>query len=283
MKAGIDIDIGGTFTDCFINWEGKLFFNKTPTTGYNLSVGFMKAIRDGASLIGVPKIVIFPFSSIFCAFGSSTMDMVHICEQSKHIPLLRPMTKEPFTDYDEFNEVVRGLQERALKEFRMEGFPAEAVSFVLELDMKFGGVLNLLRITSPRMFLQSEEDVMAVYRQFERDYSEVYSPFSVYPEGGVDIGNFALKAILPRPKIELPTYEFNGETPRSETAKGKRPAYWEEYGGFKETPIYDGGLLECGNRVEGPAIIEAEDTTTVLPPGTRYTVNKYLFGEIEKI
>ena len=53
MKASIDVDIGGTFTDAFIDWGGRHFFTKTPTTGYDLSVGFMRALREGSSLVGV--------------------------------------------------------------------------------------------------------------------------------------------------------------------------------------------------------------------------------------
>ena len=53
MKANINVDVGGTFTDCFVSWDGKQVITKTPTTTYNLSVGFMRAVRDAASAIGV--------------------------------------------------------------------------------------------------------------------------------------------------------------------------------------------------------------------------------------
>jgi len=179
--------------------------------------------------------------------------------------------------------VVRDLQERALKEIALEGLPTDKVIFSLELDMKYGGVLNILRISSPRVFLQTEEDVKKVYEAFEKEYSRVYSPFAVNPEGGVDIENFAIKALVSQTRLELPTYSDKGKNPPSASHKGKRSAFWEEYGGFKETPIYEQQFLECGNVVNGHAIIEAEDTTFVIPPKTRITINKYLSGEIEII
>ena len=52
IKSSIDVDIGGTFTDCFVNWKGKPYFAKTPTTEYNLSVGFMKALRKISDKLG---------------------------------------------------------------------------------------------------------------------------------------------------------------------------------------------------------------------------------------
>ncbi len=231
---------------------------------------------------GLSKLVTFPMSPVFCAFGSANMDITHILEQSRLLPLLTPMAMQYLTDYDSFNSVVRDLQARALKEVRLEGFPPEEIVFSLELDMKYGGTLSHLRIASPRLFLQGEDDVKAVYKAFEDEYSKVYSPFAMNPEGGVDIETFALRATIPRPRVELPVYPDKGKVPSSHALKGKRPVYWEEYGSFKDTPIYDQKALESGNMVEGPAIIEADNTTVVLPVGTKLTVNRYLSGEIEK-
>jgi N-methylhydantoinase A len=36
-------------------------------------------------------------------------------------------------------------------------------------------------------------------------------------------------------------------------------------GEFKETPVYAGELLRAGHRVRGPAIIEEQTTTVVIP------------------
>ena len=54
MKYSLDVDIGGTFTDLFLSYDGKTVFTKTPTTGYKLSVGFMQAIKDAAALLNIP-------------------------------------------------------------------------------------------------------------------------------------------------------------------------------------------------------------------------------------
>ena len=230
---------------------------------------------------GVPRIVTFPFSPVFCAFGAATMDILHFFEQSKKIILSRAVSGDLFSEYETFNSVVRDLQQRALKELALEGLPGESAVFSLELELKYGGVANTLRIVSPHLFVQSEDDIRDIYTEFEREYGEVYSPFATNPEGGVDVDNFILRVMIPRPKPELPIHEFKSKTPSQDSIKGKRSVYWEEYGDFHETPIYEQRLLECGNIIEGPAIIEEEDTTIVLPLGTRLTVNKYLSGEIE--
>jgi len=134
---------------------------------------------------------------------------------------------------------------------------------------------------SPRLFIRSKEDVVAIYNQFEKEFSEAYSPLSVYPEGGVDISSFIMRSSFLSPKFELPRYPLKSTKAPKAAYKGERQVFWEELGHFHPTDTYEQSLLEPGNILEGPAIIEAADTNIVLPPGRRYTVNEYLSGIIE--
>ncbi len=230
---------------------------------------------------GVPKIVTFLQTPVFCALGSAVMDMVQFYEMSRHILLMQALTKEYFDDYDRFNEVVEELQRRAIRDLEGQGIAPESAVFSLELEMRYGGQLNMKRVTSPRLFVKSEEDVKAIYEEFEREYSEAYSPLAVYPEGGVDISTFILRSAYITPKIEIPRHPLKATKPPAEAYKGKREAFWEELGRFEPTDTYEQSLLEPGNKLEGPTIIEAADTNIVIPPGRVYTVNEYLSGVIE--
>jgi N-methylhydantoinase A/oxoprolinase/acetone carboxylase beta subunit len=91
----------------------------------------------------------------------------------------------------------------------------------------------------------------------------------------VDVLNLILRATVDHPKPELPTYPRAGEKPESEALKGSRDAYWVQYGAFKPTPVFEAKLLKHGNVIDGPAVIEAEDTTIVLPPVLKLSVDKY--------
>lgn len=261
---------------------GATVFKKTTLSGHDPRE-FVLFAYGGAgpthccgysAFVGAPKIIVSPYAPVFCAFGASYMDLLHIYEQSKHVSLLAPGTNAPLTDYEEFNSTVRLLQEKAIRDIVGEGFPAERIIFNLELDMKFGGQLNTKRTSSPCLFLQSESDVMDVRNAFITQYSQAYSPLGVYPEGGIEIESFVLKAFVPLPKYVLPSFEPKVENPK-QAYKGKREVFWEEYGGFRETKIYQHNLLECGNVIEGPAIIEAENTTIVISPGKICRVDKY--------
>ena len=49
-------------------------------------------------------------------------------------------------------------------------------------------------------------------------------------------------------------------------------------GEWVETPVHDRGGLRPGDKVEGPAIVVQDDTTTVIEPGYRGAVDR--FGNI---
>ena len=86
--------------------------------------------------------------------------------------------------------------------------------------------------------------------------------------------NFIVKGFGRGPKVQLPRYEKKG--PNSSAAlKGKRDAFFRKLGSYMSTNIYDYDKLESGNIVEGPAIIEMSDTTVVIPPGEKATMDEY--------
>ncbi|KMY68039.1 hypothetical protein AAU61_09495 [Desulfocarbo indianensis] len=56
LSYEINIDVGGTFTDFYLNDQASgAFLTKTPTTHYDLSVGFMRGIKDLAKSCGLGR------------------------------------------------------------------------------------------------------------------------------------------------------------------------------------------------------------------------------------
>lgn len=232
-----------------------------------------------ADFAQLDTVVVFPFASTFCAFGSATMDVVHLYEQSRHLHLM-DLQGDLMEDYGAFNEVVDALMDRARQDFRGEGFQEGDILWLLELDMKFGGQLNVKRTISPAMRVKGPDDVRAIYRAFEKEYSEAYSPMGLTPEAGVEIENFVLRGTVPGNRPEVRKLPARG-TEASAAQVGVRPAYWQGPG-WQETPIYEQRRLQVGHGFEGPAIIEAEDTTLVVEPGWRFTVDEYGNGLLRK-
>jgi N-methylhydantoinase A len=49
----VGVDIGGTFTDCLLSWDGEQVLAKSLTTHHNLSLGFMSALESACGRLGV--------------------------------------------------------------------------------------------------------------------------------------------------------------------------------------------------------------------------------------
>ncbi len=229
----------------------------------------------------IPLSVIFPFSPVFSALGSSLMDIMHIYEQSRRYTLMEPVTKKFNTNYEQFNSIVESLINRAKKELAGEGLPLDQVVFRLELDMLYGGQVHRKRSSSPVLFIRSEDDMTAVYRDFEKEFSETFSPLVVHPEGGVYVESFVVTAVIPSIKQESRKYKSEGPDP-APARKKSRECYWGN-GKYCQTEVLDFGMLKAGNRVLGPSILEAEYTTVVLPEGFVCNIDEHLFGRIERI
>jgi N-methylhydantoinase A/oxoprolinase/acetone carboxylase beta subunit len=74
-------------------------------------------------------------------------------------------------------------------------------------------------------------------------------------------------------KLELDRLPVSGRTV-SEATKGTRPV---DYALLRihEATIVDGSLLEPGMELDGPAIIENVDSTTVVNPSDRVSIDEY--------
>jgi N-methylhydantoinase A/oxoprolinase/acetone carboxylase beta subunit len=228
----------------------------------------------------IKKAVTFPFSPVFCAFGSSTMDIMHVYEVSKKLTLMSPGTQELTQEFAVFNRTVEELLEQARKDLIADGLNPSTASFVLELDMLYGGQFHVKRALSPRLALNSIEDVAAICEAFKKEFSEAFSPFVVNPEGGVFVDSFILKAIVPVQQIDLPKMPLEGHDPLG-ARKGERPAYWPDAKDFRPTPVYAYEMLKPGNRLEGPAILEGEYTTVVVPPAMKFSIDERGLGILE--
>ena len=45
----VSVDIGGTFTDCFVVWNDQYIEGKALTTHHNLALGFNEALANACS------------------------------------------------------------------------------------------------------------------------------------------------------------------------------------------------------------------------------------------
>ena len=106
-------------------------------------------------------------------------------------------------------------------------------------------------------------------RAFEELYAGRYGMAS--PGEALEATTWRLTAVLETPAVDLPRVAAPAGAPRPR----ERPAYFPECGGYTATAVLDRDQLGPGREVEGPAIVEERESTTVLPPGVRAVTDEY--------
>jgi N-methylhydantoinase A/acetophenone carboxylase len=198
-----------------------------------------------------------PYASVFSAFGSSTTDVLH--SYSKFVPIELRKGNKYFSDYETFNSIINSLTEAAKRDIRGEGFSPDHASYSLEL--MGDGALKRVRIHTEKLFLASEHDVKELCTKFAT-------------RGSISISSITLNARVPMPHLTAKTFKVGGTNP-IKAMKTARQVYWSKASGYQNTPVYELELLKPGNVVAGPAVVDAKDTTYVVPAGMSLQMDKY--------
>jgi len=236
-----------------------------------------------APYLGVRKVIIPTTSPVFGAFGASTVTIQQVWERSRTIKVFQWTTQAYSEEVDQFNAVVNDLKDLAIRDLRLEGFGDDQIHFRLELEMRYGMQYNLTKIVSPRLNVSSSGDFKEICDAFSEQYASIYSPEATFPQGGINVECFYLTAFVEKPPVATPAATLMSSDPPEEACSEPRDAYWSTLGDVKRTPVFLFESLEPGNTISGPAIIEAKDTTYVIEPEWRFTLDTYYNGLLERI
>jgi N-methylhydantoinase A len=225
--------------------------------------GFVSGLKFG-------QILTSPYASTFCAFGFSTTDLLH--RYSKYLPLTLFDGVNYLKDYKKFNETVAQLMDVARRDIEGEGFSSDNAGYYLELIGDNG--LSEYNVKLDKTQISSVEELKKICAQFGR------------PDGQgsakIAISTVILNATVPMPHYELKATPLAGEDPAG-ALRGERDVYWSREIGYRRTPIYNRELLVPGNRVIGPAVVEAKDTTYVIPANKFYYISEYSHGVLGEV
>lgn len=226
----------------------------------------------------------FPYSSVFCAMSGTTMDLSHIYQRSAHCTL-KDLSTGVYLDPEGrkvFNRVVDALIKDAERDVVSEGFSPDQIVFTLELDMRFSGQFHQTRTRSPSVRINSDADIDGILKEFEEEHGRRYSRMSYFPEGSVEVETIHLMARVPLPKPVLPEIATGGVDP-SAALDGQREVFWTEINRHANTKVYDATRLRAGNVIRGPAIVQAPDTTILVPSDRAMFVDRYGNGVIKPV
>jgi N-methylhydantoinase A len=163
------------------------------------------------------------------------------------------------------------LQQAGLEQYEEAGLAGTEPVFETAVEMRYYGQSFELTIPAPKGRL-SAQWLEKLVTDFHTAHEQAYG-FKV-PGEPVELVNLRLTTVgrIARPKMRR--LELMGDDP-APACKGERPVYFAERGGFTGTPVYDRAKLPAGCALEGPAIIEEKDSTTVLHPGWTARVDDF--------
>jgi N-methylhydantoinase A len=210
--------------------------------------------------LGVREIIVFPTSPVFSAFGITGADLVHTRLATRVYPLPFPA--------ETLNADLDALEASLAEELDRDGLD-EAPEFRRYVTLQFRRQTTGEEIPLPWERF-TDESVATLPQIFVEHYERLYGRGIAYADVGLDIAGLRVDAVG---RVAKPEFGPLDGTPASggDALKGRRRAWFD--GGYVDTPVYDEGRLGAGDRLDGPAIVEAPFTTVILPPGAILSVD----------
>ena len=145
------------------------------------------------------------------------------------------------------------------------GVAVERVDVVYELDMHYLGQTHSVSALLPATLEQDgvRVDEEMIVAAFEAAYRRQFS--RILPDIPVRIVSLRTAAIGRRPPFDLAALAPGPGLSLDAARLGKRPVWFG--GGWRDATIWSRLDLPVGAMVEGPAVLEQPDATTVLDPG----------------
>ena len=225
-----------------------------------------------ASEIGVSRILIPPFSSVFSALGAGNMNQLHIHEKSLYLMLYDATFRTVLEDFTVFNKTVVELEARGREDLIRQGADESKIKTRLELDMRYGNQLAQVSVVSPIDRLQSPHDVISLLDRFSINYAQRFGEGSQAPEAGVRINVIRVVSFVEHDKLTLERSTASNDL--KPVARTERPCYFAQIDEPLTTPVYDHTAITEGMHIRGPALIETPRTTYLVEPGWTLTMGK---------
>lgn len=213
---------------------------------------------DLATYLGMRETYLFRQGAVFGAYGSSGMDIMHLYETSVDLPVFHDRASRSEI-CQQLNSTVASLQRTAFKDMRGEGFSPEEVRFELEIELNCGASETPIRISLPNPFIWPARD-WATLVQYA---SEKIGSRKVLEDCHASIAKIFLRGLIDVPHAAM--VPPNAAAIGNDAYKGRRQIYLGRETSV-DASVYEWNLLSVPAVIFGPAIIESQDTTVVVPP-----------------
>jgi N-methylhydantoinase A len=212
-----------------------------------------------AQALGCRTMVVPPAAGVLSAVGflSAPLSIDFVCSWHAELDQIEmPAASAAFAE----------MEHQGVRVLSASGLPEESIVHTRSLDMRFVGQGNEIEVPVPLVGPGWQDDVR---RNFDEQYEERFG--SVAPRGvQVEI----LSWRLTRGPEHTARLRLRSGHDASAALIGYRDAYFPQVGGYVETAVYDRYRLRLGAVVDGPALVQERESTLVLAPGMRCTVEK---------
>lgn len=216
--------------------------------------------------LGIRRVVMPANSSVFCARGLLSADFVVRLDQAARWDLSQTGGVEPV------NLTVKRLLFESRTALTEEGFSEDQIEQRVTADLRYRGQAFELTIALPDRVLK-ESDATDIAAQFATTYEKTYGSGTAWKDVPVVMVNVSVTAVgvFPRPPDERPVTGDSLE----DAELGRRLICLPETHDTVEIVIYAASRLEPGMVLNGPTIIDADDTTIYVPMDCELSLDQY--------
>jgi N-methylhydantoinase A len=220
-----------------------------------------------AQELRIPRVVIPLNAGVFSAVGLITADARYDVHRSYVVRLSQ-------ADPARLKAIFEDVALEAAEKIEELGFASDKIIVRYEMDMRYLGQAHEVPVEIPPELIEGMDrrTVEKLGALFHDKHLRLFGHHSLDSE--VELMTLSASAVGPRERTKRPEIAAGSADP-SPARKATRKVYFEEAGGYLDCQTYERSLLVAGNVIEGPAVIEQMDTTTVLPPGETAAVDRY--------
>ena len=214
----------------------------------------------------IPTTVIPPNPGVASAWGLLVSDLRFDLVQ----PFLAPLSRLTESGFASMRTECDAIVEKAHQQLARENVAQVDQSIELSLEMRYVGQSFELNVHLRKWPLQST-DVNELANWFHEAHAKAYGHATHSAEVEIVSLRATATGVIPHPQ----TKEIATATESAKSAiRQHRPVYFAKIGGIVECPVYDRYRLFHGHVLDGPAIIDEFDSTTVIEPGFQVTVDR---------
>lgn len=206
--------------------------------------------------LGLPRVLVPARPGITNALGCVVADMRHDFVNTINMPVAS-------VDEARLRDVLERHRDEGEALIAKEAVKPDAIRVTHSADMQFVGQTHIINVPLPSSSVSRE----TLQLLFEKAY---FARFKVeLPEIRANLVNLNTSVTGVRPQIDLSRLiDPAGRGATLEDARREiRPVWY--HGIWHDTPVYAREKLPLDATIEGPAILEQMDATTVLEPGDR--------------